>query len=272
MSTMVRSLLADTSRYAAGVLLLLAAGLNWLSPSYTDATFFAVTNGPLHSVFLLAECLLGVSLLGRLLGGVEVILAAVAYAGFSTLNLWNGVSGAHTCGCFGSLRVNPWVMFAVDASLTTGLILNVFLPRPTFRVRWRWAAAVGVVFVVAAGLARTGTAQQLRASLGGPAVYLDPRTIDLGEHPAGTKVDVSARLHNRSSGSVRVVGLEQTGFAEAGPGLVQVIEPGAVGELPLTYTVRGKPGRRLAHNVLYCESDGRLLLLALTVNWTVAGE
>src|SRR4051794_6085716 len=102
--------LASTSRFAAGALLVLAAGLKWLSPGYADAAFFAVTDGPLHSALLFAEFILGVSLLLSLFGGVEVVLGLLAYGAFSALNFWSAWNGANTCSCFGSLKVNPWVM------------------------------------------------------------------------------------------------------------------------------------------------------------------
>ena len=264
---------ADTSRLAAATLLAVAAGLKWLTPDYTDAAFFAVTDGPLHSTLLVAEFLLAVALVLRLFGGIEVALGLLAFATFSGLNLWSGLSRANTCGCFGSLKINPWYMFAVDIAIAAGLLAHLLLEKPTLHFRWRRIASVAALL----GLGMIGVQfldlhQKIRSRFGGEMVYLEPQTIDLGEHKGGATVEVSARLRNRSGHAVRVIGFEQTGYATAGTGFLQVVEPGAVADLPLTFLIRGRPGRRLADSVIYCEIDSRVVPLRLTSTWVVVGE
>ena len=59
-------------------------------------------------------------------------LAAVScFSLFSAITLYKAIAGAESCGCFGSVHVNPWItFFAVD--LPAVIALSIFRPRLSF--------------------------------------------------------------------------------------------------------------------------------------------
>ena len=61
---------------------------------------------------------------------------------FSTITLYKGVTGAASCGCFGSVHVNPWItLFAIDLPAVIALSIfrpgKVLPPRIMARIRLR---------------------------------------------------------------------------------------------------------------------------------------
>ncbi len=52
----------------------------------------------------------------------------MCFSAFSAITLYKAVTGADSCGCFGSVHVNPWItLFAID--LPAVIALAVFRPR-----------------------------------------------------------------------------------------------------------------------------------------------
>jgi hypothetical protein len=242
--------------------------LKWLSPNYTDATFFAIQNGTLYSAWLITECVIGLALLLKLFGGLEVIVGGLVFATFTAINLWNGWTGVHTCSCLGALRVNPWAMAVVDTTITAGLFTLVTVDRPSFRIRRVLVVVtVTLLFVLVAAVHATGLRGTLVSLLTQSQVYFEPQPLDLGEHPVGTTIDFTANLHNNTPHPVRVTGLAGDGPIAGGPGFCRTLPPGNFGGLPLQFTTNGAPGRRMASTIIYCEVDSGTRPTLLTITW-----
>ncbi len=103
-------------------------------------------------------------LLPRLARAVAVLLLGF----FAVILVWETVSGAATCGCFGSVTVPPWATLLVDGSLFVAVLL--FAPRgrefdPPTPVRTALALAWTLgVFAVAFGL-QPGSGSAANASI-----------------------------------------------------------------------------------------------------------
>src|SRR5690606_34396314 len=48
-------------------------------------------------------------------------IPAACFAVFSMAALYQAMSGATSCGCFGKVKVNPWITFGMDVLLAAGL-------------------------------------------------------------------------------------------------------------------------------------------------------
>ena len=73
------------------------------------------------------ELALGIWLLCGLFKKAAWLAALICFSLFSFITLYKGLSGAESCGCFGSVHVNPWVtLFAID--LPVLIALSIFRP------------------------------------------------------------------------------------------------------------------------------------------------
>ena len=74
-----------------------------------------------------SELALGIWLLSGLFKKAAWLTALSCFALFSFITLYKGLAGAESCGCFGSVQVNPWItLFAVD--IPAVIVLAVFRP------------------------------------------------------------------------------------------------------------------------------------------------
>ena len=99
---------------------------------------------------------LGVWLISGLFKKAGWLTAVIAFAGFTVVTLQKGLIGAESCGCFGTVSVNPWItLLAIDSPL---LILLLFfrpigqklLPPPWPSAKHFWGVAIPtVIFLVA---------------------------------------------------------------------------------------------------------------------------
>lgn len=77
------------------------------------------------------ELALGIWLLSGLFKKAAWLATIVCFSLFSMITLYKGITGYASCGCFGSVHVNPWItLFAID--LPAVLSLAVFRPRLSF--------------------------------------------------------------------------------------------------------------------------------------------
>jgi len=70
------------------------------------------------------ELALGIWLLSGLFKKAAWLAALLCFSLFSAITLYKGISGADSCGCFGSVKVNPWItLFAVDIPSILALVI-----------------------------------------------------------------------------------------------------------------------------------------------------
>ena len=80
------------------------------------------------------ELALGIWLLSGLYKKAAWLTVLLCFSAFSLITLYKGITGAESCGCFGSVHVNPWVtLFAIDVPSVIALL--VFRPVLSFMRR-----------------------------------------------------------------------------------------------------------------------------------------
>jgi thiol-disulfide isomerase/thioredoxin len=71
---------------------------------------------------------LGIWLVSGLFRKAGWLLATLAYGGFVVVTIIKGITGAASCGCFGTVTVNPWItLFVMD--IPVFVLLIIFRPK-----------------------------------------------------------------------------------------------------------------------------------------------
>ena len=113
----------------AGLVLIVAAVLKIhqlltepiISKGFWESWLFFVIQIPL-------ELGLGIWLVCGLFRKAAWMIAVLAFGLFIAVTLQKGLTGAESCGCFGRVKVNPWITFSViDIPLFLGLV--IFRPK-----------------------------------------------------------------------------------------------------------------------------------------------
>lgn len=135
-----------------GLLLIAAAllkGVNLASGVTNTHVYF-------HIVEVLSEWALGLWLICGLARRHAMAISLAAFAAFAGVSLVGALTGRHSCGCFGPIKINPWFTFALDAAIILSLAaqwkLGPVAPLGVRFRRWRglWAIALAGLSVAAA--------------------------------------------------------------------------------------------------------------------------
>ena len=162
----------------AGMLLVTAA-LKVASPA-ESATLAVAYNIPplLTAVVVQAELALAVLLLFGLWPKKVLLAAAVMFAVFGAFSIYRGWAGYESCGCFGAIKVNPWITAALDGAM---LILAAWgawrsPAEPPHETKRLYLA--GSAYALTGLLAATGMIAQAPGSTAdaGGLVILEPET------------------------------------------------------------------------------------------------
>ena len=97
------------------------------------------------------ELALAIWLLSGLFKKAAWLASLLCFSLFSMVTLYKGITGAESCGCFGSVHVNPWItLFAID--LPAVIALAVFRPKGEKLLNWppipRFAATACVGLII----------------------------------------------------------------------------------------------------------------------------
>jgi hypothetical protein len=118
-----------------GMLLLVAAvlkGRQLLTEPVANSDIWSYR--PLLILTVELELALSIWLLSGMFKKAAWLAALVCFSFFSVITLYKAVTGATSCGCFGSVQVNPWItLFAID--LPAVLALSLFRPKPVMPPR-----------------------------------------------------------------------------------------------------------------------------------------
>jgi hypothetical protein len=108
----------------------------------TDPTVFLLH--PLGQYFMSAEIgsefSLGLLFLSGFYWRYILWFGLVLFAAFGANSLYLALHGAASCGCFGSLHVNPWWTFALDATVVLGFFASTRLDSVQMRNHLRSGA------------------------------------------------------------------------------------------------------------------------------------
>ena len=71
---------------------------------------------------------LGIWLICGLFRKAGWLLGLIAFGGFIGVTLYKGLTGAESCGCFGLVKVNPWITLSV-VDIPIFILLAAFRPK-----------------------------------------------------------------------------------------------------------------------------------------------
>jgi thiol-disulfide isomerase/thioredoxin len=115
--------------WIAGIVLLIASALKIhqlvtepiISKGFWESWEFFLIQIPL-------ELGLGIWLVCGLFRKAGWLLGLIAFGGFIGVTLYKGLTGAESCGCFGMVKVNPWItLSAIDIPIF--ILLAIFRPK-----------------------------------------------------------------------------------------------------------------------------------------------
>ena len=79
----------------------------------------------LHLLEILFEIVLASALISGFARSLVIKFTAVVFCGFLTVTLYRALSGRHSCGCFGAVKVNPWITSLLDLSIIILIVSNL---------------------------------------------------------------------------------------------------------------------------------------------------
>lgn len=151
------------------------------------------------------ELLLGIWLLSGLYRRVAWLVGLVCFSMFSLVTLYKGLSGAESCGCFGSVPVNPWItLFAIDLPAVIALAIfqpNLRLTQPVRYFPHRLAVSSILILAIGipGGIAMANFEPTVMNSEGeiigdSPYIILEPETWVGKELPILNHIDIGDQL------------------------------------------------------------------------------
>lgn len=133
--------------------------------------------------------------------------AVAAFALFAGISLYKGLLGYQSCGCFGGLKINPWITFVFDGAMIAALLLARPPQEHAEQSGWRVAYAVLAVLALPALMyvvaARTTILRESGQLIGdGAVVILEPDEWPGRVFPLVRHIDIGSKL---AEGKWRVV-------------------------------------------------------------------
>lgn len=188
-------------RFVVAAILLLAAGLKAYQiataplPPVVQGSIFTPLLEPLNNRYFLMVVVVGEILFAMILiAGVWRkwiwLLSLFCFSAFAVISLMKGLGGESSCGCFGTVTINPWITASFDLFVVA--LLSVFRDRSSWIFELIPASQKSLTLALIAWMVLAGPAlyamlslkQQAHASLGtefiGPdgkqMILLEPET------------------------------------------------------------------------------------------------
>ena len=111
------------ARVVIAAILLLAATLKLISIEPSASLPSRIASAAIPS----AELCLAVWLLSGVNLALSWTICGICFAVFVQVSLFRAISGQQDCGCFGEMKVNPWVTFLLDVAVLAAVL--TFYPR-----------------------------------------------------------------------------------------------------------------------------------------------
>jgi hypothetical protein len=236
-----------------GILLLTAAALKlhgWAVDPVRPTGWFAIP--AVQFTIVLVEAALGVWFLTGWANSAAWLAAFSLFSLFSVVSFRQGWIGEASCGCFGSLAVNPWLAFGIDVAALA--LLAITRPSRDDFSALRLTLTTGVmrtafavVLIAGAGLGvltwRHGSLDAAFASLRGDSLTLSPPLVDLGSGPANASRVAEVELFNHTAEPVLIYGGTSDCSCTVAGNLPLRIAPSESQKLQVQVRLPREPGR-----------------------------
>lgn len=225
--------------YAIGLLLVCTAALKAYGLNLaTYPQFGRLLGPPIQAAIVTWELILALWLVTQAGRFAPWLATLLTFAAFTCASGYLIAVGQADCQCFGVVRTSPWVAFAVDVVIVTGLIAA----RPKRPGSWsaaaegtRWpAASVSALILLALTCwALFGSFGATAAQLRGQRVGADYSHVDFGSGSPDVWLEAPLSVFNRGDRPVRLIGI------------VSQCSCLTTQDLPLTLAPRGRTELRL---------------------------
>lgn len=264
----IRAILCRTFTYAVvsralALLLLLAAvlkargsgteyvpGISWLSSPRWEITIIE------------GEGLLGIWLLTGLTPRACRSAALVVFVLLGSVSLYLALDGQGSCGCFGQIRVNPWITLGVDATaVATLLVLRPVLGGssilPAFLMHTLFGAAIILAILSASLFLFIDHPRDFLARLRGEVITVEPQVTTLGEGVSGEEREFEVQVYNHYDRSVCLIGGTSNCSCNATSSLPLNLAPGEIKAVRISGRFGGSRGIFRREFVMYtnCEEQ-----------------
>jgi hypothetical protein len=269
-------------RVVLGLFLLGAAGLKIHGLFSGSSVRDSLLSSPrLQVATIEVELLLGAWLLS---GWWPVGAWTAALGFFSTVagvSLYLALVGQTSCGCFGTVAVNPWATLGIDVTALTVLLLcppakdpssasGITFSLPAF-VKIATGAGLCLILTMGAWLVAFDRPIDALARLRGELLTVDPAVSDVGEATAGTARSFLVRLVNHSDQPIRVVGGTSSCACTVTSDLPMTVPPPREARsIEIRMKFSGGVGRFQHRFVLYTDADESPIVVARFAGRVVA--
>jgi methylamine utilization protein MauE len=160
------------------------------------------------------EILVGVWLIFGQSVQLNWLLACGLFSVFAVINAVKALEGETSCGCFGAIKANPWLVFSADLVV----VLLLLWIRPKFVVSANLLGAIsGFLTNLGAGMGAFaavllvlilvfGSEERAIAQLRGDTCSINPEVVDFGDGEPGEFKTQRIFFRNWSRESIQIVG------------------------------------------------------------------
>ena len=203
------------------------------------------------------EMILGTLVLAGVFRSWVWAAVVVSFAAFACVSLASATAGEQSCGCLGSVIINPWWMFALDvgtvlsAVATRTFFIGPLLSKSSTRNLMTIGTLCAAIPCIAVGLyrgpggTRSATAHtESRARDSLPGLLVRTREADVGVLGDGTIGQATFEFTNHGSLPITIDGVvSHCGCTAAKPDKT-VIAPGEFSTIPVTVNSQALIGHR----------------------------
>lgn len=236
-----------------GCLLLVAATLKILGMAVEPVGAAGWFSQPwVQTVVVEWEIILGLWLLWGQHRGAALFAVTATFLTFAFVSFRQGWIGQTSCGCFGAIRVNPWLAFGIDiaalALLATVGRKAVRSPAGQVAKSFGFLAtsACGVLamlgLLAGIGTLAFGSPAGALAYLRGEKLSVEPRLLDMGEGCIGDNKEAVVHVRNWTDQPIRVLGGTSDCSCVVTRSLPVTIPPGERMSLTVVVRLKGPPG------------------------------
>lgn len=189
------------------------------------------------------EFIVGSLLLIRWLSFITWFFSCSLFFVFLVFGFNIAVSGYSDCGCFGFVKMNPFITVLLDIFA----LLFIFISMPKFAFK-NPVKTIGAVLIFSVGISFIAfqlngkIGDHLVAILSGRIIYISPSLVDFGSNSAGEIRVIRINVINRSSKTARIIGGSVSCKCTVLKDLPVTLPPESQQEIEIELQVRGDPG------------------------------
>lgn len=253
---------------ALGGILLLAAAMKLYGSAVEPVGGFGIFSQPWVQMLIVEwEILLGIWLVWGVNSGLAWVAAIATFVTFGCVSAWQGWIGQTNCGCFGAIRVNPWLTFGIDVSALALLVGTYHRALAGMRVEKAasWLRSIGITSCLAlafvgvmagVGTILFGSPNAAVAYLRGERLSIRPRVVDVGVGLLGESRAVVIDLTNNTDNEIHIIGGTSDCSCITTENLPVVIAPGQSRPISVELRFTGRPGLFTRKAMLYTNDRG----------------